>query len=517
LLLGLIVLIQVWGFMVCGALAQSAEGTDTARDTLTVCLPTHVDSFDPTDHRSRITQLVLKNIFEALTARDQDSRVIPLLAESWRPIDPTTWELELKKGVKFHDGSDFTARDVKFTFDRVIHPRAMDGRSSPRGELFEPVAGVEIVDDTTVRFITRRPWAILPMMLSLQEILPEQYFRSVGSEGFRQKPVGTGPFRLHSVPAGNRIFLTRYEHYRDSRDGGRPEGKSPLQNLIFEVVPQKMDQIARLKRGEADIIFSVPPSAVDILENTPGIVVSSQRPTRCYFAEINCAKAPFADRRIRQALNYAVDRSALVGHILGGHGKPLPTVLQREAFGYNNRLEPYPHDPGKARELLEAAGYPENRPVLIYSNDEDREIGSSIALFLTKIGLSVKVHVTASYRPETVGPDAEWDIFVGSWGNSTLDPIDILPPKFGSDGKGNYSGYKSQELDRLLDEAESAANMTERAEAYGRAQMIIYEDAPMIFGYASDELYGLRERVKNFHPSPTGMFELKDVYLEPGS
>ncbi len=485
---------------------------------LRVCLPAYVDSFDPTAHRSRITQLVLKNIFESLTARDARGSTVPQLAESWKSIEPSTWELTLKKGVRFHNGDARTARDVQFTFERVMQPGGLDGRSSPRAELFEPIRGVEAIDEHTVRIKTSRPWPILPMMLSLQEIVPEGYMRSVGTEGFQEKPVGTGPFRFASTESGRRIVLTRFDGYHGA---GKPcptkeAGGTPVLKLIFEVVPRKIDQIRLLKRGETDIIFNVPPSAVEILTNTPGIRVLSQKATRSYFAEINCARAPFDDRQARQALNHAVDISGLVSHLLAGHGRALATILLPETFAYNDSLSPYKYDPALAARMLHAAGAPPGHPVLISFNDEDREIGNIMALFLTKTGLSARVRPSASYRPAKVGPEADWDVFVGSWGNSTLDPIDILPPKLGSDGPGNFSGYRNPEVDRLLDEAERAVEPAARAEAYRRVQAIIFEDAPMIFGFAADEFHGLRERVLNFTPSPTGLFPFADILIGPG-
>ncbi len=516
--LRLVVVALVWsGPALAGPVPSSGDpAAGAGRDALTVCLPAYVDSFDPTDHRSRITQLVLKNIFQSLTARDRDLNVVPELAESWRSLDPLTWEFKLREGVKFHNGVDFSARDVKFTFERVLDPGALgDGRSSPRRELFEPVAGVLVVDDHTVRFTTKRPWPILPMMLSLQEIVSEKHFRTVGPEDFREKPVGAGPFQLESVRNGQRIVLTRFDGYRhpESRRRAGEQG-NPVRRLVFDVVPQKVDQIARLKRGEADLIFGVPPSAVDILRRTPGITVMSHPGTRCFFAEINCARGPFSDRRVRQALNHAADTQALVRHVLAGHGKALPTALLPAAFAFNKELAPYSHDPDKAKELLDAAGYPPNRPVLLHCDNECREFGNILALFLTRIGLPVSLTISDSRKPEAVGATAEWDVFVGSWGNSTLDPIDILAPKFKSDGKGNYSSYRNPEVDRLMEEAEHSEGMAHRAQAYMRAQAIVHEDAPMIFGYVSEEFYGLRERVRNFRPSLTGIFQFRDVHLQ---
>ena len=509
---------SVW-FSILGPIRNASSAnlpspSGTPRDTLTVCLPAWVESFDPTSHRSRITQMVLKNMFQALTTRDQDLNVVPQLAENWRTVDPVTWEFHLKHGVRFHNGDAFTARDVEFTFSRILDPGEPDGRASPRKELFEPVERVRAVNDYTVRITTRKPWTVLPMMLSLQEIVPERYFKSVGPEGFREAPVGTGPFRFLAQRAGNRLALTRFDQHPDAAPAPVPGGTVPVRNLVFDVVPKKIDQIARLKRGETDLIFGVPPVSVDILKKTPGITVLNRPATRCTFAEINCAAEPFTDRRIRQALNHAVDIRLMVRNASAGYGRALPTVLLPEAAAFNHDLAPYAYDPLEALQLLEAADYPENRPVSVYCNQEDLEIGNILVSFLMRIGLQADLHATTSYRPTMTGASAGWDIFVGSWGNSTLDPVDILPAKFRSDGKGNYSGYRNTEVDRLMDEAECAADPERRTEIYRRVQAIIHEDAPMIFGYAPDEFYGLRERVKNFSPPPTGMFEFDDVHLE---
>lgn len=496
--------------------AQSVPA-DSKHAALVVCLPAYIDSFDPTNHRSRLTQLVLKNIFESLTTRDQQSQIVPQLAESWQSLDLLTWEFKLRKGVKFHNGDEFGAQDVKFTLDRVIQPPTPDGQVSPRRELFRPVRDVEVVDNHTVRIVTWHPWAILPTMLSLQEIVPQKYIESDGLQKFLRRPVGTGPFQFVSAQKDREIVLNRFKDYHDLIPHLRTEHEIPVDYLVFKVIPQKIDQIAALKRGEVDLVFNVPPSAVEVLRKTPNLQVLSHRATRSYFAEINCVKPPFHDRRIRQALNYAVDKSVLVNHILAGHGQVLPTVLQPDAFGYNADLIPYPYDPQKARELFKAGGYPTDRPISVHCNNEDREVANILALFLTRVGFSAKVRVAASYRPTEMGRKAEWDIFVGSWGNTTLDPVDILLPKFKSDGRGNYSGYENAKVDRLFEEAERCEDMVGRAGAYREIQKIVHEDAPMIFGYAPHEFYGLQKRVRNFVPSPTGMFQFGNVYLESGS
>jgi peptide/nickel transport system substrate-binding protein len=496
------------------AAQRSASGESVAEhNRLVVCLPGGVVSFDPANHRSRITQMVLKNIFDSLTTRDSSNRIVPQLAESWRLVDNLQWEFKLRRGVRFHDGHELSAADVQFSLNRVIREGALEGATSPRRSLLAPISEVRVQDHQTVWIRTAFPWPNLPLMLSLQEIVPAANMQASGARGFESHPVGTGPFRFVSSDGGRTILLERFEGYFGGIPESVPDHCAPLKQLVFKVVPSLADQVAMLKTGRCDIIFNLPPASVPILEMVPGLRVLKGPATKSYFAEINCLHPPLDDRRVRQALNYAVDVRAIVRHKLQGHGKVLPTVLLPNAFGYDFSLQPYPYDLPAARRLLAAAAYPGDRPLIIYSNQEDLVFADSIALFLTKLGLRTRMETQAAPRPQTVGMDAPWDIFVGSWGNSTLDPAGILPPKFESRGPGNYSGFASPALDSLLQEAQRTMDRDRRASLYHRIQALLHDEAPMIFGYAQDEYYGVARRVENFTPSATGMLEMRVVHV----
>ena len=441
-------------------------------------------------------------------------KVVPQLAESWKVINDTTWEFKLRRGIKFHNGDDFTAEDVKFTLERVFREGALDGTTSPRKSLFGPLSGVKIIDDYTVQIVTENPWAILPLMLSLQEIVPKKYMEKTGSQEFRKNPVGTGPFKFVSSEGKELVILERFENYYGGSPENPPVQPAPLKYLIFKTLKAKTEQIAMLKKGECGIVPHVPAEAVRILEAAEGIEILSCQATRSYFAEINSSKPPFDDRKVRLAMNHAVDKQAVVGLILRGHGTALPTILLPNAFAYNSSLKPYPYDPELAKKLLEASGFPEGRSITINCIESDRQFASIIAGFLTRIGLKSTINIAVDWKPETLGKNAGWDIFVGSWGNSTLDPVGILVPKIKSGGSGNFSNYSSEEVDILLSQAESAPDPEIHENCYKEVQEIIYKDAPMIFGYAAEEFYGIRKRVKNFVPSSSGMMNMHDVYIE---
>lgn len=509
----MVIIFSMWVLGASLADDRVSSANPAENDRVVVCLYADIESLDPTNHRSRATQIVLKNIFDSLTARTKTNEVIPQLADKWRLIDKTTWQFVLRKGVRFHNGQRLTAADVKFTIDRVIHDGAIDGITSPRKSLLEPIAEVITVDDDTVHIKTRHPWPNLPLMLSLQEIIPAAYIQTVGTQGFESHPVGSGPFKLVRKTS-DAIILERFDDYYGGSPGRPPVQVPPLKKVIFKIVPSHLDQLAMLKAGRCDIVSNVPPRSIPILNMSPGIRILTVQATRSYFAEINCTRPPLNDLRVRQALNYAIDMDAVINHKLQGHGNTLATVLLPNAFGHDPELKPYPYDPSIARRLLDAAAYPDDHALAIYSNLDDLMLADGIALYLTKLGLQTRMVVSPTFRPNQTGPGAPWDIFVGSWGNSTLDPVGILKPKFGRNGRGNYSGYSSAVLDRLISEAQSSMSEALRADVYRQIQEMLFNEAPMIFGYALNEYYAVAKRVKNFSPSVTGMIDLHDIYTD---
>lgn len=503
-------------FVIAKPCSGKAVSTKGEKNRLVICVSPSIVSLDPTNHRSRDTQIVLKNMFDSLTTRDANMKVVPQLAESWQVLNNTTWEFRLRRGVKFHNGDDFTAKDVKFTLERVVKEGALDGKTSPRKGLFGPLSVVNIIDDHTVQIETEKPWPALPLMLTLQEILPMKYMKAVGSQGFHINPIGTGPFRFVKSEGEESLILERFEDYYGGSPEIPPVQMAPLKYLIFKVVPIKAEQIAMLKKGECDIITRVPSGTVPILRTTPGIKILSCPATRSYFAEMNCAKPPLNDPRIRLAMNYATDMQAVVDHILQGFGTVLPTVLLPNAFAYNSSLKPYTYNPKLAKKILNDLCFPESCSIAINCLEDDRKFASVIASFLTRVGVKSAINVVDSLKPKAVGKNAKWDIFVSSWGNSTLDPVGILVPKFKTGARGNFSKYSNGEVDKLFSLAGGTLDLQLREDYYKKVQEIIYKDAPMIFGYAAEEFYGIRERVKNFMPSSSGMMNMHDVYIKNG-
>lgn len=502
-----------WFGLMAGAICCSSSYAVNNNNQLVVGVPDPIHTLDPAAYRLRTLQIIAKNMFDSLTTRDADMKVVPQLAESWRAIDDNTWEFKLRKGVTFHNNDPFSAADVKFSLERILKEGGMDGVTSPRRSLLGPVSEVRVVDRHTVLITTEKSWPILPLMLSLQEIVPQKYISDVGSEAFGSHPIGTGPFKFVRLDKQQRITMERFENYYGGSPAIPPVQKAPLESLVFHYSPLGSENIRMLKKGDSHIISRVNPLSIPILDADPNLDVIAAPATRSHFAEINCTKPPFDDLRIRRAFNHSVDFDNIISKLLHGSGIRLSTVLLPQAVGYNKTIKPYRYDPELSKQLLKDAGYDSNRVLQIYCTKDAAQLANNIAAFLSRVGVKSKISLAEPHKPVTMGKDAPWDLYLGFWGNSTLDPVGIIVPKFISNGRGNFSGYSNQTVDSLIAKAERTSDSDLRERLYKEIQEIIYKDAPMIFGYAKIDFYGVNKYVKNFIPSSTGMMNMHDVFI----
>lgn len=500
----------------CLVLAFLPESTSAqaGEPTLVVCLPSPVTSLDPTDYRDRETQIVLKQMFDSLTSRDDTLAVAPHLAETFRLVSDTEWEFTLKKGILFHNGNALTARDVFYTFDRVIRDGAINGHTSARQSLFGPLAEVVVVNDYILRFKTRSPWPVLPLMMTLQEIVPQGSLDRTGDQKDDPAPVGTGPFRFVEKRADGALVLRRFHGDAIDRGTGIPSNGTPVEWLVITSEPDVGKRMAMVKRGAADLVTRMPPEFLDMISLNPDLRILSQPATRSYFVEMNCRKKPFDDQRVRVAMNYAMDKAMIVRTVLKGKGQVLPTVLLPKAFAYDPSLFPYAYSPEKAKALIREAGFSMEDTLTICCEPDYQAFAQAVSLYLSRIGIRSRVVTEGKQASITAMKTLSADMMVSSWGNSTLDPVGIMVPKFQSQGQGNYSGYLNLRVDDLLGQAERTLDPARRKSCYQAAQKMIYKDAPMIFGYAADEFLVLRRGITGVEPRITGMLDLNHAAID---
>ncbi len=473
-------------------------------------------TLDPASPGNRDTETIIRNMYDGLLTRDAQMHVVPELVDRWRQVDPVTYEFHLRDGVRFHDGTPMTAEDVKFTFDRVLSGK-IGGQTNPRKDLLGPLTRIDIVDPHTVRLVLSTPWPLLPAMLPFQEVVSEAFVKRVGDAGLVSQENGTGPFRLKEWVRADRIVMERVPDYYGGSTEIPPAGPAHVDRVIYKVMPDNATRVAALLAGDIDIINGLPVTAISQVKDNPSTTVMTVNGTRTFFLAINNNKPPFTDVRVRRALNHAVDRKLIVARLLNGLATPLDGVLSPDAFGFDPNLPTYAYDPARAKALLAEAGA-SNLTLTIDTDGASKGIAEAIASLITRSGITAHVQVweTAVIVPiwRSAEKRKDHDLFITSWGNASLDPSDIMMPAVHGGGRGNSAGYANPEVDKLLDQAEVETDQDKRRALYQRVQEIVHNDAPWVFLWLPQDVYGVSKRLHGFKPSADGKIYLSRVTVD---
>jgi peptide/nickel transport system substrate-binding protein len=423
----------------------------------------------------------------------------PMLAESWEYLDDLTLEFSLREDVTFHNGDHMTAEDVKFTFDRMIvdtPPELVGAR-----EFVSTVEHVEIVDDYTVRFITGEPDPVLENRLCSWNtwIFPQRYYEEVGMEGFEQDPIGTGPYRFVSMVQDDQLVMEAFEDYF--------MGPPAAAELEFRVIPETAARVAAIASGEVDIITNVPPDQVDTLESADDVSVSTIPLANCHVLVYNTFHPHIEDKRIRQAMNLAIDRELLVETLWGGRAVMMRSHQFEEYGDMFNEERPYtPYDPDRARELLEEAGY--DGEEIIYRNRNNYytmevDAGGAIVEMWRDVGLNASQQII-----EAAGDFTHQEMMVRTWSNSsfTADPdggfwlrwgIGTTPRRgLGAWEEGEFEWDAPEEFDELGEAMRRTRDQESRFEMFQRMLDIWEDEAPGTVLYIPMENYAMREDVQ---------------------
>ena len=432
-------------------------------------------------------------VFDGLTRLDKDANLLPSLAESWELIDDTTWRFKIREGVTFHNGEKLDAHVVKLNMDRLA------SETQTRASVGSTVVGAEVVDDFTIDIKTVAVDPLLPSKATNFLIAAPVLVQDPDSDSteFNRQPIGTGPYVFAKDVPGE---YTRLEVYPDYW-GGTPEATS----LTFRIIPDASVQVAELIAGGVDIVENVTPELIDLV-NQGGIarVVLARSPNSHMIQFRLDVDSPLQDKRVRQAINHAVDIQSIIDNVLSGYATPLATIVQPTTLGYNPDVTRYAYDPEKARALLAEAGYPDGfsidldfSPAIgeLYST----EVVQAIASQLADVGIDVNLNsleygiaVQRVYGDDTVAPMFRWQWKI--WYN---DPDSILTGFFGLDGSAAY--IDNPEIDDMLTRARFNQDNEERAQIYSDLQVIIKEEALQLPLYYLESIYGVSNRI-NFEP-----------------
>src|SRR5215510_12862622 len=332
-------------------LAPADLGAQSRDETVVYAIQSDMQNWDPPNSVLREAIILGYHVFDHLAARDlKTGKVGPSLATSWRSLDDTTWEVKLRQGVRFHDGSPFTARDVKATFDRVLDEK---NKLTARGN-HAKIKSIEILDDHTVRFKTDGPYPLFVERLTAQVMQSDKVIKDKGSEWMQENPIGTGPYKLVRWQKKQEHLLVRNDDYW----GPKPAFKY----VRVRIIPEQATQIAELISGGVDIIKAVPPDQMDVINKSGAARTTTSPILRTAFIQLDqngrAGANPMQDKRVRLAANLAVDIDSIIKHVLNGLADRTSTTVNPMAFGFDPGLKPFKQDLAQAKKLLAEAGYP---------------------------------------------------------------------------------------------------------------------------------------------------------------
>lgn len=463
------------------------------KDTLVIAQTGDATTLDPHNHMEIITGIICDNIFDTLLKRSTDLRIEPHLATSYRLVNETIWEFNLRRGVKFHNGEPFNARSVKFSLERLANPQ-----NKLRSTILQVIDRVDIIDDYCVRIITKDTHPYLDALLSIAgQMIPPKYVKERGLSHISINPVGTGPYKFVRWLKDDQILLQADEKYW----GGEPK----IKKVIFRPVPDTSARVAGLQTGELDLITFVPPHLEKTITSGGRTVVSKVPSIRLmYIAFDNTKGGPVADKRVRRAIAQAIDVDLLIKNILQGNAIKLGSPLPKEFFGHDPEVEPHPYDPNRSRQLLAEAGHANGLDLTIHfrSDTANKEIVEAVSGFLKKVGINItlKAYEYGTFISLAYGHNLH-PAYLFQNLNGTFDPDATLFYVLRSGQV--WTNFTNPQMDALIDRARITMDKETRRKIYSDVSKLYREEVPWAFCWQQIDVYGATERL-NWTPRADG-------------
>ncbi|MCF3964239.1 ABC transporter substrate-binding protein [Streptomyces fuscigenes] len=478
----------------CGANPASDVG-----NVLRVSQTGDPKTMDPHKQGDMTSMNALINIFDTLTVRGRDGRLHAGLALSWAVTSPLTWRFRLRPGVTFHNGEPCDAAAVKFSIERLLDPAT----KSPIVEL-RYVKNVSVVDEHTVDLHTTLHDPIIPEKVSLfgGVVVPPRHLARVGDAAFAEHPVGTGPFTFVSWQRDHELRLrANPDHW-----AGRPG----VDELVFTPAPNPSSSLAALQSGGVDLVTGLTPDAAQQLDGYPGVSLDSWSGIRTSYLSLDTLDAgPLHDKRVRQALNHAVDVPLLIKAVLGGKATEVPAMIPRGAFGFDPSLKPFARSVDTARRLLAEAGHPHGFTTELTASNVDSNVAEAISGLLARAGVHAKVNLldpgTYADRLTSTDHGALGPMYLAASTVWTLDGESMLQSNVRSDRR--QSRWHNKEADRLVDIEELAVEPDRRERAFSDLQRLMLDEAPFVSLYQIDNIYARNERPR-WKPGPAGVLAM---------
>ncbi|MFY0804532.1 glutathione ABC transporter substrate-binding protein [Peribacillus frigoritolerans] len=489
----------------------SKETAEKAQEggTLIVARLSDATTLDPhfiTDIPS--ANVVYEKVYQTLVVPDKNMDPKPLLAKEWKQLDDVTWEFKLQEGVKFHDGAPFNAEAVKTNFDRILDPAT----ASPQAGKLEMIKEIKVIDETTVQFKLKYPYApLLSILVSNEGSIISPKAIKENSDNLWQNPVGTGPFVFKSWKPGEEIALSKNKDYW----GDKPK----IDGVVFKVVPEDATRIAMIETGEAHVTDQVPVTEIERIEASGTMDLYRTEGLAVEYLSFNVKKKPFDDVRVRKAVAHAIEVDSIIKGVYNDVGTRANSTMSPKVFGYDPDIKGYDYDINESKKLLTEAGVKDGLEFTLTTSDRKERINMAevIQSQLKGIGIKVKIQVLEYGAYIDATAKGEHQVSIGGWGNATGDGDYNQFNLFNSKSQGaagNSSFYSNPEVDKLIENARKESDGDKRKELYSKAQAIEREEVPYvpIRNYEHLAVYG--GTVKGLWLNPANYLMLDDVTVK---
>ncbi|WP_277185010.1 glutathione ABC transporter substrate-binding protein GsiB [Caballeronia sp. BR00000012568055] len=498
--------------------AALAPVSSFAQTTAVMAVASTFTTLDPYDANDTLSQAVAKSFYQGLFGFDKDMKIQPVLATSYEASpDAKVYTIKLRQGVKFQDGTDFNAEAVKAVFDRVTDP----ANKLKRYNLFNKIEKTEAIDPYTVKITLKIPFSAFinvlahPSAVMISPTALKKYGKDIAFH-----PVGTGPFEFVEWKQTDDLKVKKFAGYWK-------KGYPKIDMIDWKPVVDNNTRAALMQTGEADFAFSIPFEQAATLKASPKVDLIAAPSIIQRYISMNTLQKPFDNPKVREALNYAINKEALVKVAFAGYAVPSEGVVPPGVDYATPKLGPWKYDPAKARELLKEAGYPNGFETVLwsgYNHTTAQKIIQFVQQQLGQVGVKASVEaLEAGQRVQRIesAPDPKtapvrmlyigWSSSTGEadWAISPLLSGGAFPPKL-----FNTAYYKNDNVDEDLQKALATTDRSEKAKLYEDAQKRIWADAPWIFLVTEKVVYARSKRLSGAYVMPDGSFSFDDIAIK---
>jgi peptide/nickel transport system substrate-binding protein len=464
---------------------------------IVISQPAEATTMDPGRSTQVLTVNYFINLYDTLTRWDTALQLQPGLATSWKNVNETTWEFTLRPGVRFHDGAPLTTEDVKATLERNLVP----GKTVVTPG-FTTIEAVQIASPTVIRIITKKADPLIPVRMAQMgsQILPARLTTDEGVKELARRPVGTGAYRFVEWVKDERLVMEA------NRDWWGWEGKAPaVERVVWKPIPDEFPRIVALEKGEVDIITNLPPDRMKGIADGRGTRIVTVPASRFVVLSMNTTQPPLSDKRVRQAMTYALDVPAIIKNLYAGMGKPFSGGVADTDFGYNAALKPYPYDPAKAKALLAQAGYANGIDIIVHAGMgtmvNDKALIETVVDMWNRVGIRGRIEMMEMgarqrmLNDRAVPPSG---LLLGNPQSTLLDADGSLWRIFhpsGFNGKYWVGNQPGQRFHDLMEQARYSLDPKKRKALYAEATALIHEEKPWVELFQEVVVYGTSRRV----------------------